>query len=95
MYGIIFVGLLYASTGTVTTELLQPTTFQIFMESIKDFDIDEQFVEIEKELAKNPDEKTGQSLLNMKVNIIEEKKRIRTGSNKVKTIIYPKYKEAE
>jgi len=96
---LLFAGTIQAqdsSTGTVTEPvLIEPTTTQIYInevkDRIKDFSRTEKISELNKELAKNPNEEIGQPFLNQKVSLIEEIKRIKSGSNKCKTIIYPRY----
>lgn len=90
MLGIIFAVLVYASSSE-TYVAPAPSATEVIINDIKSLSDEEKLVTLDKELAKNPDVVTGQPLLNYKINLIQEGKRIRSGSNKAKTIVYLNY----
>ena len=81
------------STETVITpDLIPPTTFQLIMEDINQLSTNiDKIEEIGKELAKNPDIITGQSLLNCKTYLEIEMKHEKQGRNYFGYIGYPVY----
>ena len=92
--GLLFVGIVYASTGVpVISVIASPTTAQIVVDNIKDLGIGEKIDALNKELKKSPDVETGQILLNHKTGLIAKIKRLLSGSNRHKTLNYPKYKK--
>jgi hypothetical protein len=80
-------------SDSTTTVVVPPTTAQILIDGINDFaDYSDKLNEVNKELAKNPDEVTGQSLTDYKANIIIEEKHRKQGKNYIGYINYPVYK---
>jgi len=80
------------STGTVTPELIPLTTFQLIMNDINQLSTNvDKIEEIGKELLKNPDTITGQSLTNIKTYLEVEVKHKKQGRNYFGHIEYPVY----
>lgn len=78
--------------GQTTQFLITPTTFQILSDGFDKIENNEdKIIEINKELEKNPDVITGQSLTNIKTYLEVEVRHKKQGRNYFGYIHYPIY----